>query len=519
MANSNVTKGERLLAALAQHPQCELTPEGACMVKQRFDPYHDTPFKPVGYPDAYNGHSVARCIKKSVTFSQTSGGAAAQATPWDAHVYMTPLLKQQSFMGMTSQVNNLFTYDYNAAQSGSLYGGLMITQNMVSGTDFNYPGTSLGSLSLSDADLSGNMRVTSLGFEIIDGTAELYRQGILTAYRQNQPQKDPQGYSGVATVNLPLNSMADYSFTAQEVRFPPNNTANAMLMPDTKQWKVSEGAYVSCDYNSTDIPMEIPGYTQPVMIGDFYQTPITADTSIGMIPRPTQAKIQTVPNTTTTTSRFVQGTTGQRILPISQSGCFLVGLNPQATITVNAIWYVECAPTSDDQELLSLCSQSPQQDVFAQMLMSKLRMDSPICVKLRENYTGQWFFEGVRDIVQKVAPWLQNVSTVGDQVVKWVDSAGRNDGLISPQSFVRGDVAPHVAKQKKIPPPPGPAPSRHAYRPKKVVVSHKSNPSNRRRLNNHAEIRRNAAKNKSNLKNPNPAPVLNNKVLSQRRRR
>jgi len=94
------------------------------------------------------------------------------------------------------------------------------------------------------------------------------------------------------------------------------------------------------------------------------------------------------------------------------------------------------------------------------MIISKLRRDSPIAVKRRENYTGEWFFNGIRDVINKVSPWLSNISYVGNQVGKWIDRAGTNDGLINPQSFVKGSVSKKIASEKKprIPKAPGRAP-------------------------------------------------------------
>lgn len=542
MANTNVTKGEKLLYALANNSRCELTPDGANFIKQRFDPYHDTPMKPVGYPDSYNGFTVSRCIKKTMTFTQTSGGAATQTTPWDAHVFMTPVCRPMPLQLTNSRTGNQYKFNAAAALPTHKYGGLMVVGNMASGTNFAYPTVNtptngLGLLSLTNDDLKGNMRVTSMGFEVIDGTAALYRQGILTAYRQNQQQKEPVFMEGWADSGNVANKIQSDMATCEWLKFPPVNTADAMAIPNTKQWKVEEGAYVTADFHSDECPMKGPVYTKPIFTQDGNAATIS-DVDGFWLEIETTVMEHTIPNLATTTfqSRCI---TPNRILPVNQSGVILTGLNPQATITVNCIWYVECAPTSDDQELLSLCSESPQEDYFAKMIISRLRRDSPVAVKLRENYTGEWFFDGIRSVVNTVTPWLSNALTVGKQVNKWIDHAGKNDGYINPQSFVRGDVATKVAKDHKkvvqvkkgvIPPPPtAPMKYTRAFKPKpvpRVAPSLKKKQKdgkywNTRKVDNWKQIQDNARRNKNNLRiaqeNAKPTPQNQNNFGRRRR--
>lgn len=473
------SKGEKILAALAAHKNCELTPSGSDYIIQRFDPYHDKPIRPVGYPDSFNGHTVSRCVKKTMSFTYKSGGAPDQTTPWDVNIFMTPLSKPVPLTNMISRHANTFTYNPNATSSKP-YGGLMAVAQLVSGTDFAYPvGGALfnqvGQISLSDDDLADVMRVTSMGFEVIDGTAELYRQGILTTYRQNQPQKDSAFYTGVSNEAAAGVTRQIIQQNMEYVRFPPVNTSNALLFPDSKQWKTAEGAYVDIDFNSADIPMLAPSYHAPLLLYDTDGTSVGDDVTPLYFPQTLGAPngvVDPVPGTAGVGTEFINAVQGQRILPINQTGVMLTGLNPLATITVNAIYYLECAPTSDDQELLSLASQSPALDEYALMIVSKLRHDSPIAVKLRENYTGEWFFNGIKDIIAKVSPWLSNAAYIGQQATKWIEKAGTNDGYINPQSFVKGSVAKKIAQEKKpsIPKAPGPAPRKVAFKPKPVRI-------------------------------------------------
>ncbi len=492
---ARVTRAEKMLANLAASPRCELSKDGMNYVKQRFDPYHDLPMKPVGYPDGYAGSTVARCIKKSITVSATSGGGGAPDTTWDCHIYDTPIEKPVLLTPDTGGSNNLFL-DSGITPNSSPYGGIMIhrTDNGVWGYPAG-PGDLVGQLSLSDNDLKNVMRITASGFEVIDQTAELYKQGTLTAYRQNQQQSTPQTYIKIASGSdtSPQDNKVQVT-TGQIFKFPPTTVASAMLIPNTKQWLVKEGAYVVTDYNSDEIPMVEPTFIEPVLIPDNQEVFLDNTTPLQtkFMPRKFQDAHQLNQLWTFGSSPIINlyerwtRTDANRFTPKNQSGVMLTGLNPQATITINKIWYVECAPAGEDEELLSLCSQSPEDDPVALKIIAALRRDSPVAVKLYENYMGEWFFNGIKDLVNKTMPWLSNAQVVGNQIVKWIDSANTNDGYITPQSFVKGPVAPKVAMEKpgktaivikKGPPaPPKGAPKGAAFRPTVVNIPKKNQP-------------------------------------------
>jgi hypothetical protein len=488
---SRVTKGERLLEAMKRDQRCELTEDGANYIRQRFDPYHDNPVKPVGYPDQYNGHTISRIIKKSVNFTATSGGGDAPTTPWSFQIVATPILNPLVNQPVASLSFDYFNWDQNAVQSPFKYGGLMIVKGTAGAIDAWQWGSNntlaqedlLGQLALTADDLENAMRVTAMGFEFIDSTAQLYRQGLLTAYRQNQPQLETFHIHGDVGANPIANRILDVDFNAVYLKFPPQNTAAAMLMPDTKQWKVEEGAYVDIDFNSDKIPLAEPEF-KVICLAEASQDVALLPTGseytqiCGFDPQNGANFLNkyTIP---TTTPQIVSAVKHQanKILPINQSGLICTGVSPQFAGTVNVIYYVECAPGPEDTELLTLAYQCPIYCPLAMEIISKLRHDSPIAVKLKENYLGEWFFNGIRDIAKSAMPWLSNAQTIGNQVIKWVDTASTNDGYINPQTLVKGDVAKKIAREKqgkvnagsKIPKAPGPAPKKVAFAKPKVV--------------------------------------------------
>lgn len=481
MANARVSKADILLNRLASARTCSLTPEGVNFVRQRFDPYHDTPVKPTGLPDDYNGVTVSRCIKRTITISQSSGGLDPTEQPWDCHIVNTPLSEYLQFKPTsTADANGC---SISSFATTSQWGGLVITGNNSSGSDFIFPTpmghpvqSVLGHLELNANDLANNMRVIAMGFEIIDGTAELYRQGILTAYRQNQPVE--QDFHLLATNHdVDTTTSTVYDGSARIVKLPPRNTGSALLIPNSKQWLVKEGAYISVDFHSNP-PMELPKMIRPCLQPDNMSSPLSYAQQFTHIrydvsPIFNNLFIPATPAPVVKIARAVTKPT--RFYPCNQNGVFLSGLHPLATITVNIIFYVECAPDGDDEELLTLAYPSPQLDTFSMMMVSELRRDSPVAVKLKENYMGEWFVDGVMDVVRTVTPWLANAQVVGKQFLEWGDQAKRNDGMLtSPQTIVRGSVSNKVARDNKIvksaiPAAPGKAPMMRAFRPKAVT--------------------------------------------------
>lgn len=483
MANARVSKADRLLNRLATGKICSITPDGVNFVRQRFDPYHDLPVKPTGLPDDYNGVTVTRCIKRTITLSQTSGLAPATETPWDMHIVNTPDLTSSYYKPCVSNANSC---EYtNTGVPDRYYGGIVMVGNNTSGTPFNFPpvegvsGTQslLGTLQLNENDLANNMRVVAMGFEVIDGTAELYRQGVLTCYRQNQPRETDFHLIAKASTNPGNAVVSTLEGSARIFKLPPTTTAAALLIPGSKQWLVKEGAYVSVDFHSNP-PMELPKMIIPVLQQDNAPMPAKTVGSTFTYVNVVSSYVDIpVPGTSPATTFRKVLTEPTKHLPVNQHGIILSGLHPLATITINAIWYIECAPDGDDEELLTLAYPSPQLDTLALMMVSELRRDSPVAVKLYENYMGEWFVDGVKDIIKKVSPWLSNAQIVGSQIVDWADQASNNNGMLSsPQTFTRGPVTNKVSRDNKIikagkvPKAPGPAPPARAFRPKPIVM-------------------------------------------------
>ena len=113
--------------------------------------------------------------------------------PWDCHIAWLPNLRPVSALTTTDRKNNLLTVD--TASASNPIGGLSAVAQFNSGqpvdwTVFAGANTSLATLGIDPSYLSGDCRLVGIGFEVTDTSAEINKQGLITAYAY--PQGGPE---------------------------------------------------------------------------------------------------------------------------------------------------------------------------------------------------------------------------------------------------------------------------------------------------------------------------------------
>lgn len=493
MANSRVKRGEQILAALSSPNIAALLPEGKQAIMQRFDPFHDLPSKSCGYPDSYSGSTITRLIKKSVTFNSASGEGTPATGPWNFHVFNTPVLTPINCTSNTSTTSKGTIANFFKDDTPSInYGGLMVVRSDTSefqNLPDNNTGNFLAQLALDSADIDATSRLIAQGWELRDNTANIVKQGMITVYRQNEPQLTDFFLKGYDAAN---NTSANKYFIEGNgimLKLPPSTVDDALLLQGSKQWLLKEGVYCVTTFHSEDIPMSVPepGFICP--IDPLYNIPVGVDVlssniirNIGWTPNTTGfptasdwVDVMTIPTTVPTIIK-VLCPPQIKLAPINQSGAMCMGAPPDGSYTLTLNSYVEEAVGLENKPFVTLGTQSPVYSPLAIRAMSILTHDSPIAVKIDENYLGEWFIDGMADIAKSVAPWFGNAQTVSNQIVKWADSAKINNGIFqTPQTFVKGSMNNQMRKEKKVekkvnaaPRAPGPAPMKRAFRPRPV---------------------------------------------------
>lgn len=484
-------RGEQILKALTSPAISGLLPEGKEAIQQRFDPFHDLPVKPVGYPDDYSGHTVTRLIKKSVTFNSASGEGTPATGPWNFHVFNTPIATPMYFSSYTTTNNVGNNVEYNKDDTPTiLYGGLMVIRSdnsVFENNPDNTTGMFLAQLALDSADIDNNARIVAQGWELRDNTAEIVKQGMITVYRQNEPQLNDFHMNAYDAGNGINATKTLYSATATMLRLPPETVEDALLIPGSKQWLLKEGVYAVTTFHSSELPMEVPKPSVIALVPATYNLPVGNNSTensnyiknISLTNRPSgfpdatdYRTIMTIPTTTPTVVRQL-GATAVKLMPINQTGCMCMGAPKEGSYTLSLNTYVEEAVSLENKPLITLATQSPVYSPVAIRAMSLLTHDAPIAVKINENYLGEWFFDGLADIARSVVPWIGNAKTVANQLIKWNDNAKATGGHFqTPQSFVKGSVNTQLKKEKvaekkanAVPKAPGPAPMKRAFKP------------------------------------------------------
>jgi len=490
MATSRVKRGEQILAALSSPNIAALLPEGKQAIMQRFDPFHDLPSKSCGYPDDYSGSTITRLIKKSVTFNSASGEGTPATGPWNFHVFNTPILTPICCTSNTSTTSLGSIASINKDDTPSIqYGGLMVIRSDNS-TFENCPdnntGNFLAQLALDAADIDATSRLIAQGWELRDNTANIVKQGMITVYRQNEPQMKDFHLIAYDVGNNSATTKTMLEGNGIMLKLPPQSVDDALLLSGSKQWLLKEGVYAVTTFHSEDIPMSVPEPAFICPINPLYNIPVGTEVYSSNIIRnigwtsnvsgfpvgPDYREVMTIPTTVPTIIRNLIPPQ-VKLAPINQTGAMCMGAPPDGSYTLTLNSYVEEAVGLENKPFVTLGTQSPIYSPLAMRAMSILTHDSPIAVKVDENYLGEWFVDGMADIAKSVAPWFGNAQTVANQVVKWADTAKLNNGIFqTPQTFVKGSVNNQMKKEKKaekkgnaVPKAPGPAPMKRAFRP------------------------------------------------------
>lgn len=271
----------------------------------------------------------------------------------------------------------------------------------------------------------GRRRCIALAFEIHDTTAEIYKQGTLTAYRTPQVPTESTyvlydnivgGHSNLYPCGglIPRSEIMGYStplvgtpgFTRTvEFNTPPASVAEAMAYSGTRQWEAREGAYVVCQqdvtrnhlaFNSCSNTAFTCGDSDPIPppqeqlgntgIATAWHNRNTV-VSTGLTAISDDAYDVMHPIATYSSTQGMQTFT----VPFHTSGVYLTGLNAKSTftITVRSTW--EVAPVYGDANnasLVYLAHPSPEHDPLALELYQRTCVRMPVAVPVSFNAAG-----------------------------------------------------------------------------------------------------------------------------------
>lgn len=482
---------QQLVAAVRSkdpmHGLCEskqITKEGCDWLKQALDPFHDTQLDSLrGYPDVSTEPTVIIKVNQAIQIAAPAGLAAN--TNWDCHIVLSPIdwalppaaLKDGAYAT---------TLGYNLACSSYPLGGLAsstTTRVAPAGLTENFggnraaralPGATTGRLDglvinsvpstpganqtftpghcssgvngyalnnivlddffdFEDTDL-GAYRIIYSGFEVVNTTAEIAKQGAVTVYEFGNSFDVSSTFSTAIIQKSQGGSQASYttspdiqSKTTRAFRCPPNNLAEAKIMPGARSWAAKDGAYnvaKFCDVN----PFQAPN-GKNYLIQQNKKTATTTEgylldatdvniCSVGSFASPGLAGYVDVSNPATVLSGPSYTTPGSAdvaVFPLcsaapavhfsqmSTSGAYFTGLSPTTTLFVTWRVGIERMPSANNPTFLSLAQPSAVYDPNALVLYNLIAANLPPGCPVGWNDMGKWF-SMIAEVAKQMIP-------------------------------------------------------------------------------------------------------------------
>jgi hypothetical protein len=421
-------KVDAILNNLEKHSS--LTRDGRNWLIAAIDPFHDSDLALAGYPDVLTSNTVVQLIKQQVQISVpglTGGGAVANGANWDCSICLFP-------SAVTSPLNNATTVASNGTvtssntTTGTDVGGLVAVagpQGAQLWPDAGNAYTPNGAYTFLDAHnyVKGQGRIISMGFEVVNTTAELYKQGQVTAWRMPGKFTPTSIYSQTAVGPPAIFSQT----TGLCQRLPPSTVAKAQLLYGSRSWAAEEGAYVVCRQNTDSNPASIPSFQYLMYTADDVSSENTATFVTGPGPAVLAAPTQF----------------SDYYAPFDLSGVTFTGLSYTTSLTVNVRWFIERIPGPSEPDLVVMATPSAPYDPLALELYTQCLRDMPPGVMLKENPLGEWF----REALQGVAEWAPKIGSALGGIIPGAGAIG--SGLGGVAGVTAGFIPKAVKKQVK----------------------------------------------------------------------
>lgn len=371
-----------------------MSTDGLAFVKQSVDPFHDYNIRRVGVPDKHSGDSLIRHSKSLVSISKPAGLAAGGT--WDAHIVLFPFANAHLDGQFNHGTYNLAVGELSATTDADFISGPLVINSVTSGTDTftkiaNTASSQFTSLDIinsigsggSSAQTANNRyRVVSAGLELIDRTAELYKQGSLLAYRQSTNWTD--------AAPIVLNS-AGVSQGVQPCRFlqgPPSSTTDVEQMAAVR-FEAKDGAYMPIHVKQDKGPQ----LRQPCAMA------VSLDSSAGNV------ITQRYVGRDSTTDKF----TSLLFFDHDLQGIYLKGLGDNSVFDLFLHEVIEQFPLPSDQGVQSLVHPSPRLDEKALQCVPHIFAELPLCVPANENSVGD-FWKRVVSAVKRISGPLMSLA-------------------------------------------------------------------------------------------------------------
>jgi hypothetical protein len=311
----------------------------------------------------------------------------------------------------------------------------------------NYGDVESTGLNIPSGDQAGLGRLVGMGIELVNISSELHKQGNLTMFRGHGLQdtnvtwtrEDADGIYQTASFR-PLDK-------------PPDNAAEAMLLPGTRSWGAKDGCYMVVSFSGNNVPTQ-PQPVSPIFLGTDTEFEVSSQNDASQV-------VADDPN----------GMYFNRLTPANVCGIFIEGQSSDSVFKLQAVWYYESFPSAASN-LITLAKPSCEHDPIALNFYTEVLNRLPVAVPSNWNAAGDWFWDVVTAIKDHAADVGQMIGGTPGKAIGMAATTlagwGRDRYLTPPGSAGTGAPKQKSKKQKQQNNQPPPLPS---WPPKSVVVA------------------------------------------------
>ena len=433
----------------------QITDEGCDWLKFALDPFHDLQLDNLkGYPDVNTEPTVIVKVRQAAEISAPHGLPAG--TNWDCHIALSPIdwakpngnvyygtapaipgyncagkiLPQGSngvapmpagyIAGIGGSTGTAVTGRVDGLMINSVPAGLPKGGDMTF-TPMHCPSVAAGGyamqnivldnyLDFEETDL-GVYRIVYSGFEVVNTTAQIYKQGACTVYEYGHSYETSQ-IAGMQDNTTATPAPRNASYAANTFRCPPNNIAEAKIMPGAHTWAAQDGCYCTAKFlgdnpfqaatmRNYTIQQNLPaagtdsGYlltTHENDVGSFVSPGLVGDTF-------TNVHGPTIDNY----SSAYNAAPATHFSRMSTSGAYFTGLSPQTTLFVTWRVGLERLPAANKPTFLALAQPSATFDPNALLLYNLIANHLPPGCPQGWNDLGKWF-NTIANVAKNVIP-------------------------------------------------------------------------------------------------------------------
>lgn len=379
----------------------------------QLDPFHDTPYRLTGAPSDQAAQSVVFTVNQEQVITAASFGLPTDpGYKWDFHTVALPIIHSNDYYACYLTDTNYITAGSSASETTTqtLYPINTMASNSGEPTYFLNTGspdvvgvdTRLVAYKAgltSTVNVARSIRLIGSSFEVVDESPTLYQQGSCTVY--SRPSSHSTCAYHVSCVANADTVLSNVYYNGQSFSAPPHTIQEATILPDSKTWKASEGAYVVARRNVEVAPFIRPSIPNIIMFSNPF--PINATQKNCYVSRDGYNQMKNQNNT------LFDGTLNA-IVPYNVSGAYFTGLNSEFGVyRIRTKLHYEIIPDpADDTLIVQATPTLPRNPAFERLLAETLSLLPP-GVPQTHNPKGE-FWKTVRKatgIAAKVAtPFL-----------------------------------------------------------------------------------------------------------------